>query len=90
MENNQEKKETLRLKLKKIRRKITYSSFFTYIVSLLAYLIIYIYNKTLKIKVYYHPDFLKIDRTKVCYAFWHGRQFLLNVNFSDWKKIAFP
>ncbi len=77
--------ETVRSSLKGVRRKITYSSAFTGLVAFLAAGIIAIYNRTLKIHFYFHPEFLKLDRTKAVYGFWHGRQFLLIPNFDDWN-----
>jgi len=70
--------------LKKLRRRITYSDRFINFVASLAVFIITVYIKTLKIKYYFHPDFLKLDRTKVFYGFWHGRQFLLVPSFGSW------
>jgi lysophospholipid acyltransferase (LPLAT)-like uncharacterized protein len=78
-------RETVRLSLKGLRRKITYSSAFTSLVAYLASGIIALYNKTLKVHFYFHPEFLKLDRTKAIYGFWHGRQFLLIPNFDDWN-----
>ena len=75
----------LRFSLKRLRRKITYSSAVTGFLAFLAAGIIFIYNKTLKIQFSVHPELLKLDRTKVCYGFWHGRQFILVPNFSDWN-----
>ena len=70
--------------LKKLRRRITYSDRFINFVASLAVFIITVYIKTLKIKYYFHPNFLKLDRTKVFYGFWHGRQFLLVPSFGSW------
>jgi lysophospholipid acyltransferase (LPLAT)-like uncharacterized protein len=81
----EKKWEILRSALKRFRRKITYSSAFTGLFAFLAAGIIALYNKTLRIQFYFHPEFLKLDRTKVCYGFWHGRQFLLIPNFTDWN-----
>ena len=68
---------TIRSALKRWRRKITYSSTVTGLLAFVATGIISIYNKTLRIQFFIHPELLKLDRTKVCYGFWHGRQFLL-------------
>ncbi len=75
---------TIRSALKRWRRKITYSSTVTGLLAFVATGIISIYNKTLRIQFFIHPELLKLDRTKVCYGFWHGRQFLLVPNFSAW------
>lgn len=64
-------------KLKRIRRRITYSNQFLSILSLLSIFLIFIYSKTLKIKYYTHPEIKSIDRSKVIYASWHGHLLLL-------------
>ena len=79
------KENTLRIRLKKFRRRITYSGIVTGFLAFLASYLIIIYFKILKVEYYFHPDFLKEDRTKVCFGFWHGRQFLLIPAFGDWK-----
>lgn len=80
-----EKIRNILFQLKKLRRQITYSEAFIDFLAFLVFLIINLYTKTLKIRYYFHPDFLKLDRTKVCYGFWHGRQFLLVPSFGRWN-----
>ena len=79
-----DKLKSIGFALKKIRRRITYSDGFINFLASLSVLIIICYTKTLKIQYYFHPDFLKLDRTKVFYGFWHGRQFLLVPSFGNW------
>ena len=77
--------EPVRSRLKQFRRRITYSEGFIDLLASAATIIIFLYAKTLKIRYYFHPDFLKLDRTKVFYGLWHGRQFLLISSFGHWN-----
>lgn len=79
-----DKLRTIGCTLKNLRRQITYSDGFINFLASLSVLVIACYTKTLKVRYYFHPDFLKLDRTKVFYAFWHGRQFLLVPSFGSW------
>jgi lysophospholipid acyltransferase (LPLAT)-like uncharacterized protein len=71
--------------LRHLRQRITYSAACTGFIAALTAALIFIYNKTLRIKFSIHPELQAIDRTKVCYGFWHGRQFLLLGNFRAWN-----
>jgi lysophospholipid acyltransferase (LPLAT)-like uncharacterized protein len=78
---NRTRRQTL---LYRVRRKVSYSP---RVVGLLAAILVAVfraYFKTLKVKVEYHPEFLKLDRRRAIYAFWHGRQFLLVPSFGSW------
>ena len=79
------KQNGIRFHLKRFRRRITYSKGFVQLVAFLAYTVIYLYFRTLKIRFYFHPEFLKLDRNKVFFGFWHGRQFLLIPSFAHWN-----
>jgi len=76
---------TIKQKLKKFRRSITYSEGFTNLAASLAWVVIKIYCSTLRIKFYFDSEFLKLDRNKVLFGFWHGRQFLLVPSFGTWN-----
>jgi lysophospholipid acyltransferase (LPLAT)-like uncharacterized protein len=73
--------------LKRLRRRITYSEWFTDLAAGLATLVIVLYAKTLRIQWYHHPDFLKLNVNKLIYGFWHGRQFLLVPSFGRWHVV---
>ena len=79
------KREGIRFRLKQLRRRITYSNGFVQFAAFLAYIVIYLYFRTLKVRYFFHPEFLKLDRNKVFFGFWHGRQFLLIPGFGQWK-----
>ena len=70
-----------RERLRQFRRRITYSNFITGLIALVAWLFIWLYFKTLRVEYVFHPDFDREQRNKVCYGFWHGRQFLLVPSF---------
>jgi len=74
----------LSYKVKQLRRRITYSNGFISFLAATAVFVIRMYTKTLRIEYYYHPEFEKLDRAKVLYGFWHGRQFLLIPTYGDW------
>jgi len=40
--------------------------------------------RTLRIERVTRPGFAAVDRTRVLFAFWHGRQFLLAACFREW------
>jgi lysophospholipid acyltransferase (LPLAT)-like uncharacterized protein len=79
------KRDGPRFRLKQLRRRITYSAGFVQFTAFLAYTFIYLYFRTLKVRYYFHPEFLKLDRNKVFFGFWHGRQFLLIPGFGYWN-----
>ncbi len=72
---------SIRYRWIKIRRRITYSTWFINLVASMAVLFFYFYFPLLKIRYYFHPEFLKIGHSKVLFGFWHGRQFLLIPSF---------
>lgn len=69
-------------RLKKIRRRITYSDTFLNFLADTLVLITYVYISMLRIRIYYHPEITEDDMRKALFAFWHGRQFLLVPFFS--------
>ncbi|HDQ44983.1 MAG TPA: DUF374 domain-containing protein [bacterium] len=73
-----------RRSLKAFRRRITYSHAFIAFVSGLAMLLIRAYLPCLRVRRFFHPEFLKLDRDRVFYGFWHGRLFLLVPVFGPW------
>jgi len=79
-----EKKIKIKKRLKKFRKKITYSDAFLNIISSLSAFLIQVYQRTLKIHFYLHPEMENIDRSKAIYSFWHGRLFLLVPYFKEW------
>ena len=81
----QRKKSDMFLKgrLKKFRRRITYSDRFVGGLASTASLIMLLYTKTLRIKWFIHPEFHKFSSKKFIFGFWHGRQFLLVPGFKD-------
>ncbi|MBN2358845.1 MAG: DUF374 domain-containing protein [Deltaproteobacteria bacterium] len=70
-----------RERLRQLRRRVTYSSFVTGLIACGLWLFIWLYFKTLRVEYVYHPDFDREQRDRVCYGFWHGRQFLLVPSF---------
>ena len=70
-----------RSRLSKFRRRITRSDAFVAFVSSLASLLIRAYARTLRIEKDVHPETAALDPSRVLYAFWHGRQFLLVPSF---------
>ena len=73
---------------KKVRRRITYSEWFVNLIASLAVLFFFFYFRLLRIKYYFHPEFLKIERSKAIFGFWHGRQFLLIPSFLNFKAVV--
>jgi lysophospholipid acyltransferase (LPLAT)-like uncharacterized protein len=82
---NEKKRDGIRFRLKQLRRRITYSNGFLQFAAFLAYILIYLYFRTLKVRYHFHPEFLELDRNKVFFGFWHGRQFLLIPSFGHWN-----
>lgn len=58
-------------------RRMRYSPRCTGAIAAFLTLFIRVYVKTLRLKFHVHPDFLQLDRNRVIYGLWHGRQFLL-------------
>ncbi|MFC1497109.1 DUF374 domain-containing protein [Verrucomicrobiota bacterium] len=69
----------------RMRRGIIYSNFFLNVLTGLIVFFIRLYNKTLKTRTEYPPEFSKLDPTKAIYALWHAKDFLLLSNFGKWK-----
>ncbi len=74
--------------LRQMRRSITYSKWFIDLIASLAVFFFFFYFHLLRIRYYFHPDFLKIERSKVIFGFWHGRQFLLIPSFSHLHAVV--
>ena len=77
MEKQAKPKKPVRKKIKRFRRKITYSKPFIQLLAFLGYCLIKLYMGTLRIEEMWHPDSEKLKKTNFLYGFWHGRQFLL-------------
>jgi len=71
-------------RLKQFRRRITYSDRFISVLSGILLAFIILYYKTLKVRIVLHPEMRKLDRKRLCYGFWHGRQFLLIPGCAGW------
>jgi lysophospholipid acyltransferase (LPLAT)-like uncharacterized protein len=78
------KRNGIQSHLRQFRRRITYSKGFLQFTAFLAYIVIALYFRTLKVRYYFHSEFLKLDRNHVFFGFWHGRQFLLIPGFGHW------
>lgn len=63
--------------LGRLRRRITRSDAFVSLAAGLGSLLIRAYAATLRIERRVHPETAALDPSRVLYAFWHGRQFLL-------------
>ena len=70
-----------RSRLSSFRRRITRSEVVVGFISSLSSVLIRAYARTLRIERDVHPKAAALDATKVLYAFWHGRQFLLLPTF---------
>jgi len=70
-----------RSRLSRFRRRITRSEAFVGFISSLSSVLIRAYARTLRIERDVHPETAALDPSKVLYAFWHGRQFLLLPTF---------
>jgi lysophospholipid acyltransferase (LPLAT)-like uncharacterized protein len=75
----------LRARLKDFRRKITYSDRFLAFLSGLIVFLIRCYLPLLRIRMFDHPAFRALDKTRAFYGFWHGRLLLLAPVFGKWK-----
>ncbi len=73
---------------KQIRRSITYSEWFINLTATLAVFFFLVYFRLLRIQYYFHPEFMKLKRSKVVFGFWHGRQFLLIPSFSHFHAVV--
>ena len=67
--------------LKQFRRKITYSPHTVRCLAYTAFVFLFLYFKTLKVRYHFHPEYRPIHPEGNLYAFWHGRQFLLVPSF---------
>ncbi len=74
---------SLRMRLKQFRRRITYSKPFTAFLSFLAYCLIKMITKTLRIERRVHPDAQKLESPNYLYSCWHGDLFLVLQEFSN-------
>ncbi|MBN1541720.1 lysophospholipid acyltransferase family protein [candidate division KSB1 bacterium] len=83
--SDQTVKVSLRLRLKQLRRRITYSSAFIAFLSGLAIALIRTITVTLKIDYRIHPEASKLQSPRYLYGFWHGDLFLLVSTFSKEK-----
>jgi lysophospholipid acyltransferase (LPLAT)-like uncharacterized protein len=70
-----------RSRLRQVRRKITRSEAFVNALSWAGSVMIRAYASTLRIRWIVDPETERLDQSKVLYAFWHGRQFLLLPTF---------
>ena len=75
--SNDPRRRSFRARLKKWRRRITYSNAFIHAVGDFAAMLILAYSATLKIQWTIHPDYFLLDRRRILYGFWHGRQFMM-------------
>jgi len=67
---------SLKRRLKRLRRKITYSELFLNGISLLGAMTIRIYVKLLRTRVIIDEETKALGRRKIMVAFWHGRLLL--------------
>jgi lysophospholipid acyltransferase (LPLAT)-like uncharacterized protein len=70
-----------RSRLSKLRRRITRSDAFVAFLSSVASVLIRAYARTLRLTIDVHPEVAALDPSRILYAFWHGRQFLLVPSF---------
>jgi lysophospholipid acyltransferase (LPLAT)-like uncharacterized protein len=71
-------------KLRRLRRKITYSDSFLNFISSLTSMMIRIYMNFLRVKVIIDDKTAALDRRKIIVAFWHGRLLLPVSVFGSW------
>jgi lysophospholipid acyltransferase (LPLAT)-like uncharacterized protein len=64
-----------------VRRRITRSDAFVETLASVASVLLRAYATTLRISRHVDPETEALDPSKVLYAFWHGRQFLLVPSF---------
>lgn len=77
---------TLRLRVKMLRRKITYSRAFVAALALFGFAAIRLLTSTLRVRIVLHPQVEEeLHHHPLVFAFWHGRQFLLVPQFSYWN-----
>jgi len=77
-----EKRTHRRSAFRRIRRSLTRAGWFVELLAFLVWSFIAIHARTLRIERHVHPGFERVDRRRVLFAFWHGRQFLLAAGFS--------
>jgi len=70
-----------RASIKRFRRRITYAPWFIRFLADTAFIFLYLYFKTLKVRYRFHPEYRPIHPEGNLYGFWHGRQFLLVPSF---------
>jgi lysophospholipid acyltransferase (LPLAT)-like uncharacterized protein len=70
-----------RTRLGSFRRRITRSDAFVDMLAALGSLLLRAYASTLRIERLVDPEVSALDPSRVLYAFWHGRQFLLVPSF---------
>lgn len=76
----------LRLRLKTIRRKVTYSRTFVSALALCAFAVMRLLTSTLRVRILVHPQVEEeLRKGPLLFAFWHGRQFLLVPHFRAWN-----
>ena len=64
---------------------MTRSPWFVSLLASLASGFIAAHARTLRIERVMRPGFAAVDRRRVLFAFWHGRQFILAACFSEWN-----
>lgn len=70
--------------LRRARRAITRAGWFVGLLGFLASGFIRLHAATLRVERRAHPDLERVDRRRMLFAFWHGRQFLLAAGFRTW------
>lgn len=79
-------KPSLRLRLKRLRRSLTYSQGFETALAFCGFAAIRLLTSTLRLRVILHPQVKEeLRRHPLLFAFWHGRQFLLVPQFASWN-----
>jgi hypothetical protein len=73
------------VRLKQLRKRISHSEFFMEALAILAVGFLRLLSATWKQKIFFHPDFEKIDRTKAVYGFWEGRHLGFVPYFAGWN-----
>ncbi len=77
MAASETKRPSIRSRMKEFRRRITRSDRFIDALASLAKLVLVAHYRTLRVRTYMHPEVEKLAPSKVIYAFWHGRYYLL-------------
>ena len=81
-------RESFRSRLKSMRRRVTRSDAFIDFLARAIHAFIVLHWKTLRVTTYTHPDVEKLDPSRVIYAFWHGRYYLMMPNYRDWGIVV--